>query len=354
MYTKNAYSLADLLAWTRQELVLFAVIATVPALVFDVLGQTWLRLPWLPIALIGTAVAFIIGFQNNATYDRLWEARKIWGGIVNASRGFGLMVQDFISDQFASPPIRSAAELEAERRQLIDRHVAWLTLLRHALRQPRPWERFLAHRTNREWSRAIGVREHRHTVEEELAGCLGPAEMAEVLGKANPAAALMALQSRHLQQLRVRGAIEDFRHMEMAKLLLQLLDLQGRAERIKNFPYPRQYATLNSVLLWVFIVLLPFGVMPAFAEIGNQFGSDDSAIGHWFVWASVPFAVIVMWVFHTMERIGRVSENPFEGTSNDVPITTMARAIEIELRQGLGQDPASIPEPIVASHHALT
>lgn len=52
----------------------------------------WFKIPWTPIALIGTAVAFVIGFQNNSAYGRIWEARKIWGGIVNTSRTFGMFV----------------------------------------------------------------------------------------------------------------------------------------------------------------------------------------------------------------------------------------------------------------------
>lgn len=97
MYTKQYYSLPAMAAWTRQETAIFFVIALVPVLLYDVFDQKWLHLPWLPIAVVGTAVAFIIGFQNNATYDRTWEARKIWGGIVNASRSWAIMVKDFVS-----------------------------------------------------------------------------------------------------------------------------------------------------------------------------------------------------------------------------------------------------------------
>ena len=73
-----------------------------------------------------------------------------------------------------------------------------------------------------------------------------------------------------------------------------------------------------------------------------------------FVWLSVPFSVLVMWVFHTMERIGRVSENPFEGSPNDVPITTMSRAIEIDLREMIDEPKETIPEPIAPQHDTQT
>lgn len=353
MYTKRRYSLGDMVSWTRLETLVFLVVATVPVVIYDLLDQKWLHLPWLPIALIGTAVAFIISFQNNATYDRLWEARKIWGGITNVSRAWGLMVNDFITNDFTDTPA-GEEELQGTRRTLVMRHVAWLTSLRHAMRQPRPWEQFREYRTNREWSEKIGIREHRRPIEEELADTLSEEDCAYVCAKTNRPAQILSLQSKHLRELRTKGWIEDFRHMELEKLLVSLLELQGRSERIKNFPYPRQYATLNACFLWIFVLLLPLGLMYEFDRIGLEILDAYPAIGARFVWLSVPFGVVVMWVFHTMERIGRVSENPFEGSVNDVPITTMARGIEIDLREMLDEDPATIPAPIEPKNDAQT
>ena len=353
MYTRRMYSLRDLASWTRRESLVFVIVALIPVVAYDLLDQKWLHLPWLPIALVGTAVAFIISFQNNATYDRLWEARKIWGSITNASRAWGLMVNDFITNDFAEEP-GSEEELQEERRMLVMRHVAWLTALRHAMRQPRPWETFLEHKTNREWHEKIGVREHSISIEEELCQFVPAEERDYVCGKTNRATQVLSLQSKHLRRLRTRGWIEDFRHMEMEKILVELLAQQGRSERIKNFPYPRQYATLNAAFLWVFVLLLPLGVMFEFDRIGQDLIATYPTLGDHFVWLSVPMSVVVMWVFHTMERIGRVSENPFEGTSNDVPITTMARAMEIDLRELLDEPAESIPPPIEPQGGAQT
>jgi putative membrane protein len=198
------------------------------------------------------------------------------------------------------------------------------------------------------------VREHRYSLEEELEPYLSEDELAYALSKSNKATQLISLQSKQLRHLRTRGLIEDFRHMEMENTLVELYTLQGKSERIKNFPYPQQYATLNSLFLWIFLLLLPFGVMFEFDKIGGTLSHRYPIIGPNFVWLSVPFSVLVMWVFHTMERIGRVSENPFEGTPNDVPITTISRGIEIDLREMLDEDPASIPPPIEAQHDTQT
>ena len=123
----------------------------------------------------------------------------------------------------------------------------------------------------------------------------------------------------------------------------ELFTLQGKAERIKNFPYPRQFATLNHYFTWIFILLLPIAVIPQFAEIGAGILDKSPLIGKYFIWFSIPFYVIVAWIFHTMERIGRTGENPFEGTANDVPISTIARGIEIDLLQNLGDLDDEIP-----------
>ena len=349
MYTKKNYSVKDMALWTRQDTALLLFIALIPVVIYQLFDQKWLHLPWLPIAVVGTAVAFIISFQNNATYDRVWEARKIWGGIVNTSRAWGIVLNDFITNDSTDDPV-SDAELRAIRKELVFRHIAWLTALRHAMRQQKPWEHFTEHPSNQEWRDVIEVREHCYPLDEELAPYLSEEELRYALSKSNKATHLISLQSKQLRRLRTRGLIEDFRHMEMENILVELYALQGKSERIKNFPYPRQYATLNWIFLWIFVLLLPFGVMFEFDRIGSALLDAYPLIGANFVWLSVPFSALVMWVFHTMERIGRVSENPFEGTPNDVPITTISRGIEIDLREMLDEDPATIPPPVEARH----
>lgn len=96
------------------------------------------QIPWVPVSVIGTAVAFYVGFKNNQSYDRLWEARKIWGGIVNDSRTWGMMVDGFVSEMFTTETI-STKELHAEKQTLIYRHIAWLYAHRNQLLIPTEW-----------------------------------------------------------------------------------------------------------------------------------------------------------------------------------------------------------------------
>ena len=166
---------------------------------------------------MGTAVAFITGFRNNASYDRLWEARQIYGAIVNTSRAWGIMVIDFVTTKQAKGPL-TEADLRKIHTRLIHRHMAWLHALRFQLRQPKPWEHMIKV-YNREYRKWYTVDEVENKVEDALTGLITTEEKAHVLGKANAATQLIALQSKDLRELLDQGAIEDFRHMELEKLL---------------------------------------------------------------------------------------------------------------------------------------
>jgi putative membrane protein len=135
-----------------------------------------------------------------------------------------------------------------------------------------------------------------------------------------------------MMALREVGHLEHFRHLQMQEMITELYTLQGKAERIKNFPFPRQYATVNYFFTVLFVGLLPFGMLNVFAAQNVE----------WLIWLSIPFSVIGSWVFWTMEMIGDYSENPFEGLYNDVPISSMAVGIEIDIRQML--DETDLPE----------
>jgi putative membrane protein len=351
MYIKRHYSLKIMLSWTWTGIVFFFCMALIPVLLFDLFDWKWLTLPWLPIALVGTALAFITGFKNNAAYDRAWEARQIYGSIVNSSRKFTLMINDYITGDFATEPVSEGVLFEV-RMRLANYHIAWLTAMRHNLRQTKPWEAAQMIRMDLKMRRLYQVHEFLSGVQEDLKNFLVNEDYRYVMNKSNKAAACMKLQSNFLQELKLKGFLEPFRHMQVTNLLGELIDAQGRAERIKNFPYPRQFATLNNYLLWVFTILLPFGVMSEFERIGKAIviNDDSSSFMHWmhnhFVWLAIPFSIIISWIFYTLERVGDVTENPFVGLANDVPITTISRAIEIEMLELIGVDKDSIPKPV--------
>ncbi len=360
MYIKKIYPIKGMLKWTRKDIFLFLLIGTIPVFLFDFLGLKWLHVPWLPLGVLGTAISFIISFKNNASYDRLWEARKIWGGIVNTSRSWTIMVKDFIDTTHAKNTV-STDELSKIKKELIHRHIAWLTALRYQMRADKPWETHLKNeKGNAEFRKNyFEVFEDSIPIEEAIKPYISRKEYKEVFAKGNKPSQILGIQSRRLKELMNDGFIEDFRHMEMMNILVEFYTLQGKSERIKNFPYPRQYATLNYIFVWIFIILLPFGIMQSFEAIGTHIIeqlSEHQSRTHWghlvqqfianhFVWCSIPFSALLAWVFHTMEKIGENTENPFEGGPNDVPITDLSRGIEIDIRQLI--DDTDIPEPYV-------
>ena len=164
------------------------------------------------------------------------------------------------------------------------------------------------------------------------------------LNKKNKATHLISLQSEQLKELRSRGLIEAICYVELENLLVNLYEQQGKCERIKNFPYPRQFATINQMFIRLFVFMIPYGTLNEFSKMGEKAGS-------WVVWFTVPFSVLVAWVFMAMERIGESSENPFEGGPNDVPITAMSRTIEIDLREML--DEQDLPPALQPTHDIL-
>ncbi|MEO1263667.1 MAG: bestrophin family ion channel [Bacteroidota bacterium] len=348
MFTKKTYTASQMAWWTRFETFLFLIIIVIWAAAYYFFDLDWLKIPWTPLALIGTAVAFVIGFQNNSAYGRIWEARKIWGGIVNTSRTFGMFVQDMLTNEHAQIPL-SEEELQHEIKTLTYRHIAWMTALRHSMRVLKPWETTSQHRTNQEWG--IGPPERDTTLEEDLKPYLSASDLAYVLDKNNKQTAVLYQQSHHLRKLKEQGIIWEFSYLQLEGVLEELFTLQGKSERIKNFPYPRQFATLNHFFMWIFVLLLPLALVPQFAELGNELADKHPLIGSFFVWFSIPFYVAVAWIFHTMERIGRTGDNPFEGTANDVPISTIARGIEIDLRQNLGEKKEEIPAQFPTPYH---
>lgn len=338
MITSKKFGLKEVLKWTKVEIIIFIFIAAIPTILYDVLGYKWLAIPWLPVALVGTAVAFLIGFRNNASYDRLWEARKIWGAIVNSSRTWGIMIKDFITNKHAEVEI-SKEELTKIRTNFIYRHIGWIAALRYQLRQSKTWES-AQESSSYEYKKVFKLFKNENDLDTELSKYFSESEKKYLSSKKNKATQIISIQSSELRKLWERGLIDNFRHLKLQVMLEEFYDQQGQCERIKTFPYPRQFATVNLFFVWIFVLLVPFGMLPEFEKLGGR-----------LIWLTIPFCVLVSWVFHTMEKVGESTENPFELGVNDVPMAAIHRTIEIDLRDML--DESDLPEPIEPINNIL-
>lgn len=185
MYVGRTYKLSHFILWRRYTILVFALWSGLITLMYKLLGYGWIAIPWLPVALLGTAVTFIVSFKNNALYGRLWEARKIWGAIVNDSRSWGIMARDFVTAHRASTPI-AESELKGIHKRLLYRHIAWLTALRYQLRQSKSWET-TSSKANSEYRRKyFRVPDYKGDLPQRLSGYLSEQELEAVLEKANP------------------------------------------------------------------------------------------------------------------------------------------------------------------------
>jgi putative membrane protein len=250
-------------------------------------GVTFLALPDLPLAMMGGAISIFLGFRTNSAYDRWWEARILWGGLVNFSRTFARQTLTMFD---AALPSAGAARLLGRR--LVLRMIAFTCALRCHLRGQNPFP--------------------------ELEGILGPGGADSLRPHNNVPAAIvleMAAELRHAYQ---RGWIDSFRWTSLDHSLTELMNIQGGCERIKNTPLPRQYDYLPRLLVSFYCILLPFGLVEGLGLL-------------------TPIAsTLVGFIFVALDSVGREIENPFENTVHDTPMTSLTRTIEINLRQHLG------------------
>jgi ion channel-forming bestrophin family protein len=326
VHTGKSYRLFEFLDWTRRDIYLLILLGVVPPVAYQLGNLTWLGIPWAVAALIGTATAFIVGFKNLQTYNRAWEARHIWGDIISGSRAWGTISRDSFDDADTS-------------RELVYRHLAWLTALRYQLRETREWEATRrAH--NAEYSRYYSIPEIETPLELELARFLPDGELKQILTTDRKATQILALQSKAIKRLFARQAIVVTQFVEMQRSIRDFLVQQGRCERIKDSPYPRQFASINSFFIYLFCLLLPFGLLREFDRLNETV--EGVLKGH-MVWLVIPFSVLISWMYTSLGRVGESTESPFEGSPNDVPISQLCRTAEIDLREMLGE--TNVPPP---------
>lgn len=334
MYTGRRYTALVFFKWTLRKTLWMFLIAAIPTVLYA-LGWHFLSLPWQPLALLGTALAFSVGFKNNASYGRLWEARQIYGAIINDSRSFAFTLRDTLG-----------GKEDKTVQMMFYRHFAWLTALRFQLREFRPWEN-TKNRSNKNFSEGnFSIPEWGSHVEDELKRYLNEDELKYILSKKNKSTQLIALQSESLGKLKKEGVLSHIEWLELQKCITRLIDDQGKAERIKNFPYPRNFETVMTFLMYIFIFLLPFGLLKEYEALGK-----DTFLEGYTIWFNIPFTALIAWAFHILDTIGESSVNPFEGNPNDVPITQISRMLEIDLKDML--DDKNLPEPLAAQNNIL-
>ena len=268
-------------AWKRL-LVLLIFDCTV-AIVYSVLHHKWMSLNGLPVAPLASALTIFLAFRTNAAYGRWWEARQLWGQLVNTSRALAVQFLTMLDDETEDThriPLRNT---------LVLHHITFTHALRCHLR--------------------------RQTALPEVQTFLGESVARELSVYKNLPAGLVLRMGSLLRQARNEGMLDSFRWAAINENLTVLTNVQGACERIKNTPLPRQFDYLPSVLVNAFCWLLPLVLVE---DLGLM----------------TPIAsVLISFTFIAADLMSREISNPFENTIHDIPMTALSRTIELNLRE---------------------
>jgi len=321
MHAGRSYKFTEFVFWTRRSLYWLIALNVVLVTLYQVCGLKWLAVPWSVIFLLGTTVALTAGFKNTQTYNRLWEAQQVWASITGMSRLWGAMARDYVGD-------------DNDARRLVYRHLAWLTALRYQMRDSKAWETFNK-ASNVEYRKHYDVPERERALEAELVKYVSPEEKNRILVATGKPTEVLSLQSEALKTLLDAGRIPTGSFVELQKILREFHDQQAKSERLKNYPYPRQYAIINVIFVRILCLLLPLGMIDLLVPMNEVVGGVFAGR---MAWLAIPLSVLVSWMYASLDQVGESSANPFEGGANDIPISQICTSIEVDLRQLLGEN----------------
>jgi len=250
-------------------------------------------LPAMPLTMatfLGTGISVLLSFKMSQSYDRWWEARKIWGAIVNDSRSFVLQLQAFLKNPAVSTQIKTMAY----------RQIAWNYVLGRSLRGLEPMQ--------------------------DCERLLSDADLTDLKRHNNKALGILQLNVHQISELRQQGEISDFTHVQFNNIFIRFSDNMGMAERINNTVFPTTYRIYLHFTIYLFVVILSIGLKGV------------------LIYYEIPLLMLVSMVFFLLEKTAYHLQDPFRNRPSDTNVTTIARAIEINIRQLLKED--VVPAPI--------
>jgi len=247
----------------------------------------------VPFSLVGVALAIFLGFRNNASYDRYWEARKLWGKLLIDARNAARQYVSFVPGD-ARPFVQGLA--------------AYVHAVRHQLRQS--------------------------DNQPDLQRLLPPAVLAQVVDRRTPALQIMMWLADQLRQRRESGELTPILAAELDRSLSGLNDAFGGCERIAYTPLPFTYSVILHRTVYLYCLMLPFGLLDS---IGIM----------------TPLMVtFVAYTFFAIEALSDEIEEPFGTSPNDLALDAMAVNIEIALLEMLGD--RDLPKPLQPVNYLLS
>ena len=253
--------------------------------------------PGLLPTILGSAISLILAFKINQSYDRWWEARKVWGAIVNDSRSLVLQLQGFLEDD-----VLGYDEVREAIRRIGHRQIAWCYSLGQSLRG----QNALAN----------------------LEQYVAPAELSYLRKHSNKPLALLALHTQDLKDLRRQRALSAYEHVQLDSTLVRLCDSMGKAERINSTVFPVTYRIFIHLFIYLFLIVLSLALVETIGLL------------------ELPILLVFASSFFLLEKTATYLQDPFRNRPTDTPVTAIARTVEINLKQLL--DEQEIPKPLAA------
>jgi putative membrane protein len=255
--------------------------------------QIYDYIPDLPIAIatfLGTAISVLLSFKMSQSYERWWEARKIWGAIVNDSRSFVLQLQAFLKEPGSEGQIKTIAY----------RQIAWCFCLGQSLRGQNPLE--------------------------NCEQFLSEEDLKKINRHKNKSLGILQLTIDEISTLRNQNRLSDFEHIQLNNTCVRFTDSMGAAERINTTVFPTIYRMFLHFTIYLFVILLSI------------------ALKRVMLIYELPLLMLISFVFFILEKTAYHLQDPFMNRPSDISVTAISRTIEINIRQLLNEE--NVPEPI--------
>ncbi|KQR70615.1 bestrophin family protein [Pedobacter sp. Leaf176] len=285
MLLRNNIPLTYIFGKIKKELLFVIAYSVGIVILYQNFHVTRISIPVAVPALLGTIISLLLAFRSNQAYDRWWEARTLWGAIVNDSRSIARQILSFVENPYGQD------EIEAFKEGFIKRQIAWCFALSQSLRGFNPRK---------------GLEEY-----------LTQDELAFIKKRKNVTASLLELHGMDLKKALQEGWINKYQQIEIDRVICGLCNHMGGSERIKNTVFPVTYSKYISMSIHLFIVLLPFGLI------------------EYFGYMEIPLVVAIAAFFLLVEKMAVHLQDPFENKPTDTPTTTICRTIERDLCQML-------------------
>lgn len=257
--------------------VVASLICALAALTQKYLGVR-LSLELTPYEFIGTALGLLLVLRTNAGYDRWWEARKLWGGIVNQSRNITISA-------LAYGPHDQAWREKFVRLAASFPHAARLIL-------------------------------RGQNSSKELNALLGQQTASQILDTRHPPSTISLNLGLLLKEALEKGDMDSFAYMQIDRERAQLIDHIGACERILKTPLAQAYSIKIRRFIALFVLTLPFALL--------------HSLDNFFL---VPLVtMLVAYPLFSLDQLGVELQNPFNVHNlSHLPLDEISMTIEKNL-----------------------